>query len=151
MLANSASPALWFLAALASPAAEFQSPVERVVRIPQKPRYCLDKAPSSTQILILMGDICTRATWLLKSFAERQTRLCGALPAHFISPGPWSPAHTFLESLTTQSDRTCSQNPDCLQVHHLPKCLALIPDNAPQYVCTLLPPKATESIYLQGF
>lgn len=45
VLANSASPALCFLAALASLAAEFQIPVERVARIPQKPRYCLDKTP----------------------------------------------------------------------------------------------------------
>lgn len=45
VLANSASLALRFLAALAPLAAEFQSPVERVAHIPQKPGYWLDEAP----------------------------------------------------------------------------------------------------------
>lgn len=103
VLASSASWALCFLAALASLAAESQSPMETVASIPQKPRYWLDKAPGSTQILIVMREICNRATWLWKLFAEWQTCLCGALPAPFISPDPWSPAHCFLESPNAQS------------------------------------------------
>lgn len=72
-------------------------------------------SPSSTQILILMREICTRATWLCKSFTEQQMCLCGVLPAPFISPGPWNPAHRFLEAPTTQN----SQDPDCLWTHPL--------------------------------
>lgn len=55
VLANSASWALQFLAALASLAAESQSPVERVAQIPQKPTYWLDKAPLQLRFLYWWG------------------------------------------------------------------------------------------------